>query len=384
MPTFTRDRFTWMGYLMLAYYAYLQASLGPLMPFLRKEMHLNYTVAGLHFSAFALGMVLAGLTGDRIVERTGRRWLYWTGGAGMAVSAVLFALGIVPAMTILMAFSMGFLGTFLLVLIQSTLADHHREQRATALTEANVIASMGSGLAPLLIGGFQQTTLGWRAGLFIGVIVWLGLAAIYYRQPIGRQQRIETKSAIPPTKLPPLFWNYWLVLFLGVSIEWSIVFWGAEFLEKNTGLDRTAAATIMSVYFAAVVLSRAAGSRLTRHFQIGLLLLSAFLMTGAGFFLFWLAPLTGLAVAGLFVAGLGIANLFPLTLSAASSIVEPHQSDTASGRVSLGAGLAILITPQVLGMFADYTSIKTAYGLVAVILFFALAVTIRANQRVRE
>ncbi|MBZ0306629.1 MAG: hypothetical protein K8I82_11230, partial [Anaerolineae bacterium] len=79
MSTFTRDRFTWMGYLMLAYYAYLQASLGPLMPFLRKEMQLNYTVAGLHFSAFALGMVLAGLTGDRVAERVGRRGLYWAG-----------------------------------------------------------------------------------------------------------------------------------------------------------------------------------------------------------------------------------------------------------------------------------------------------------------
>ena len=57
-PPFLRDRFTWLAYLMLAYFAYLQAVLGPLVPFLRDELHLSYTVSGLHLSAFSIGMVL--------------------------------------------------------------------------------------------------------------------------------------------------------------------------------------------------------------------------------------------------------------------------------------------------------------------------------------
>ena len=51
MPTFVRDRFTWLAYLMLGYYAYLQAANGPLMPFLRADLGINYTTGGLHFSA---------------------------------------------------------------------------------------------------------------------------------------------------------------------------------------------------------------------------------------------------------------------------------------------------------------------------------------------
>lgn len=62
---FQRDRFTWLGYLALAFYAYLQAAIGPIMPFLREALQLNYTVAALHFSTFALGMMLAGVLGDR-------------------------------------------------------------------------------------------------------------------------------------------------------------------------------------------------------------------------------------------------------------------------------------------------------------------------------
>ena len=123
--TFLRDRFTWLAYLLLAYYAYLQAALGPLMPFLRAELDLNYTVGGFHFSAFALGMVLAGLTGDRFASRWGRTAIFWGGAIGMAAGAIGFALARKVGLTIAAAFLIGFLGTLLLVMIQAALSDHH-------------------------------------------------------------------------------------------------------------------------------------------------------------------------------------------------------------------------------------------------------------------
>ena len=111
---FVRDRFTWLAYFMLAYYAYFMAILGPLMPFLRAELNLNYTLAGLHFSAFALGMVLAGVTGDRFARRWGRWPVFWGGGAGMAAGALCLVLGRQVAITVAGAFIMGWLGAFLL------------------------------------------------------------------------------------------------------------------------------------------------------------------------------------------------------------------------------------------------------------------------------
>ena len=89
---FTRDRFTWLAYAMLAYYAYLQAGLGPLMPFLRQELGLSYTLGGLHLSAFALGMFSAGVTGAALAARFGRRLLFWGGAAGMAGGALLLVM----------------------------------------------------------------------------------------------------------------------------------------------------------------------------------------------------------------------------------------------------------------------------------------------------
>ena len=50
---------------MLAFYGYLLNIFGPITPYLKSELRLSYTVSSLHFSAFALGMIGAGIMGHR-------------------------------------------------------------------------------------------------------------------------------------------------------------------------------------------------------------------------------------------------------------------------------------------------------------------------------
>jgi MFS family permease len=93
--TFVRDRRTWAAYLLLGLFAYIETSIGPVMPFLRAELGLSYAVASLHFSAFAIGAIISGLTGERVVRRVGRTAALWGGIAGMCAGALLIALGAV-------------------------------------------------------------------------------------------------------------------------------------------------------------------------------------------------------------------------------------------------------------------------------------------------
>ncbi len=371
---FVRDRFTWLAYLMLAYFAYLQASPGPLMPFLRAELNLNYTVAGLHFSAFALGMILAGLMGDHLARRWGRRFVFWAGGSGMAGGALGLVLSRQVVITIASAFIMGWLGSLLLVMIQAALSDRHGEQRAVALTESNVVAIVGAGLAPVFIGNFQRVGIGWRGALILAVVILALLAVRFRRELIPEAQPSAASSPSAGQALPVFFWTYWLALCLGVSAEWCLIFWGADFLENTVGLSKTNAATMMSIFFLAMVLGRLTGSRLTRLASSVPLWLIAQGISLVGFPLFWLAPLAPLNVVGLFITGFGVANLFPLALSVIIG-VAPEQADMASARVSLGAGLAILIAPLVLGWTADQLDIQNAYGLVPLLLVIVIVVT---------
>jgi len=378
---FVRDRFTWLAYVMLAYFAYLQASLGPVMPFLRDELGLSYTVGGLHFSALALGMVLAGLSADRAVRRWGRRAVFWAGGAGMAVGALAVALGPHPALTVGGSWIMGYLGTFVLALVQSSLADRHGPRRAVALTEANVGASFVTALCPLLVGGFQRAGIGWQAALILAAGVWVASAIAFRGQPFPAQEQPAPVPGERRPALPLTFWVYWVALVLCVAAEWSIVSWGADFLVNPGGLGKSDASMVMAFFFGAMVTGRAFGSRLSRAVDSARLLLAAIGVALAGFMLFWLAPVAGLTIAGLFVAGLGVSNLFPFLMAIAVGVGAAH-SDAASARVTLGAGLAILVAPQTLGWVADQVDLRSAYSIVLALLVMAAAVTALANRRV--
>lgn len=377
---FVRDRFTWLAYFMLAYYAYLQATLGPASPFLRAELSLNYTVTALHVSAFALGMVLAGLTGERAARRWGRRFTFWGGAAGMALGAVMITLGRSAPVTIGSSFVMGLIGSFLLVMIQASLSDKHGKWRAIPLTESNVAAALSAGLAPLLIGALESSRIGWRGALLLPAVCIMFVVGRYHREhvPEAHHENFEANKA--RRALPRVFWLYWLIVFFSVSVEWCTIFWSADFLEKVVGLPKVNAATLVSVFFVAQFVGRYVGSRLVQTIDGALLLLAALGLSLAGFLCFWLSPLRLLNVIGLFITGLGVANLYPLGLAVTSSLA-PDQANVASGRISFGSGFAILVAPQLLGGLADQIGIHRAYGIVAFLLVAALMAFFASRRR---
>ena len=73
---FRRDRLTWLAYALLAWFAYLQAAPGLVVPHLRDELGLGYTTGGLHVAAFAAGSIVAAASG-RLERALGRRALLW-------------------------------------------------------------------------------------------------------------------------------------------------------------------------------------------------------------------------------------------------------------------------------------------------------------------
>jgi len=368
---FVRTRYTILAYIMLAYFAYLMAVLGPAMPFLTDQLHLTYTQAGAHFTAFAAGMVIAGLSGDRLAQRFGRRLLFWGGALGMALGAVILITGPIAVVTIGASLVMGSLGGLLLVTIQASLADAHGVRRAVALSESNVASSFSAMLAPLMVGELQRNGLGWRAAVIIILAIFSAVAVLMRREVVVDSHRTPAQTR-HSARLPALFWLLWLVIFFGVAAEWSMGYWGAEFLYQTIGLTRADASTYMTVFFSAVVVGRLIGSRLTHVVVPEKVLIASGLIALAGFPLFWASGIPLLTIAGLFLVGFGLGNIFPLTLSLAVGLV-PGNANIVSARASLGSGSAILIMPQVLGIVADRSSIQTAYGLVLLMLVLVVA-----------
>ncbi|CAN5691448.1 hypothetical protein BH24ACT26_BH24ACT26_20610 [soil metagenome] len=376
---FVRHRVTWATYGLLGYFAYLETILGPLMPFLRAERGWGYTVASFHFSAFALGGVLAGALGDRVLARWGRRAGLWGGGAGMAAGALPLVASPVALATILGTLVMGFFGALLLITTQAVLADRHGDWAAVAITESNVAASACAISASVAVGAFAASGLGWRAALAPPLVVLVVLAASFRTEPLGETRRAVRAGDGTAPVLSPLFWTLWGVLFLGVSAEWSIGYWGADFLENAVGLTRSQAATGLSAFFVAMLIGRIAGSRLARVVPPSRLLALSLAVALVGFPGSWLAPNAFVSLLGLFVTGLGAGSVYPLTLSLGVA-AAPEGTDTATARLGLAGAGAILLAPFLLGALADRVGIGSAYGIVVPMLAGAVALALLSTR----
>jgi fucose permease len=369
---FVRDRLTWLAYTMLAYIGFTQSMLGPLMPVLRNELHLNYTLGGSLPAALATGLILSGIAGDWLARHWNRGAVLWSGSMGMATGAVLLGLSHQYMLIFIAVLGIGFGSSLTQVMIQALLADQHGEQRAIAFTEANVAASLSTTLTPLVIGSLQRTHIGWRAMPVLIVIFLILLATFFHRDSIPNSTTGGPQSVDGVGHLPSSFWLYWIVLFLVVAMEMSMVVWTTDFLVSVAGLSYTSAVLAFGTFPAAMLIGRLAGSRLTRRWSSIILLLTALGITFIGFLIFWLARLTTLNILGLFISGLGIANLFPLTLSIAVGLAA-DQANQASARVSLGVGTALLTAPLFLGWLADRLGLQNAYGMVIALVIAASA-----------
>ncbi len=376
---FVRTQFTWLAYALLGYYGCLQTSVGPIMAFLRTELQLNYTIEGLHFSAWAFGAILAGINGDYAIRLLGRRSVLWGGGAGMAAGAIALITARQPLWTLLSLVLMGYAGNLMLISLQAALSDTHGEQRSIALLEGNVMASIGAFLAPFGIGLLQETGPGWRSALLLMVCAFLLLFVLTRRIPIPSVNPAESKKASVAGRLPVAFWAYWIVVIVGMAIEWCITYWSADFLVKEGGLSKANSAGLLSIFFVAAVVGRFLGSRLARRIRPSKLVLFSIAFAAAGFLLFWLIPVLSLRLSGLLLAGLGIANLYPLAISLTLATV-PQQADSASARISLGSGLSVVIVPFVLGAFADHVGLRSAFSIVAMLLLIMIITVNFANR----
>jgi fucose permease len=374
--TFQRDGFTWLAYLLLAFYAYYLNILGPITPFLKEELNLSYTVSSLHFTAFAVGILLVGLASHVVIEQAGRWRSLWIGAAGMSLSALLLIAGKNPIITIGASFLMGLIGSFILAIVPSALTDQHGEQKAIALSEANVIASLIATGAPLMVGWFAPLPGGWRMALALVALSPFLMGLVFRKaNPMKTPGIAKFSQYQQPAKraLPRLYWVYWVAIVLAVSVEFCMISWSASYLENVLGMVKVEAARSVSVFLAAMIIGRLASSRLVDHFTTPKLVIASTLLAGGGFLVYWLAGNVLLVLIGLFVTGLGVASLYPLILSLAMGSAE-DSTVQASARATLASGAAILTLPFVMGRLADAAGIRPAYGIVLLLLASVLII----------
>jgi MFS family permease len=363
---FRRDRLTWVAYVVLAWFAYLQAAPGIVIVHLRDELDLSYSTGGLLVAAFAAGSLVAGLVSARLERALGRRTLFWSAAVLLGAGTIGLTAGATAELVIGSVLAMGVGGGLLLVTIQAVLADRHGERRAVALAEANVAASIAY---LLLIGTLSLSAVlhaGWRIALLASLLVpalswWVNRRLVIDAPPPSR---------VAQGRLPGTFWIAAAMLFCVTAAEWCITSWGATFVADAVGVSTDTAVALMAGYFGGVVAGRTLGSRLAHRHDPARLLAFALAVTAAGFAVLWPSAGPAQALVGLSLLGLGLGNLFPMGM-AVTVALAPGRAVLASGRAVGVTSLAVLLAPLTVGTLADATSLAAALGIVPVALALA-------------
>jgi MFS family permease len=313
-------------------------------------------------------MLVVGVGGNVVIERLGRIRSLWLGLFGASLSALVLLVGRNPIITIAASFVMGTIGSLVLAIIPAALADYHGEMKAVALTEANVGASLFATAAGLFVGWSAQFLGNWRWALGL-----MALAPVFFYLFFRRE--LNPIAASSPTDelvqnkkpLPFLFWLLWLALVMSVSVEFCMIFWGANYLEQTLGILKANAAQAISLFTAAMIAGRIIGSRVVQRFSPRAMISISAIIAGTGFLLFWLTSSIPLALIGFFLVGFGIANLYPFIIALAINAAD-GDSVQAGARTTLASGTAILALPLALGRLADAIGIHSAYGIVLLLL----------------
>ncbi|MFL5830771.1 MAG: MFS transporter [Solirubrobacteraceae bacterium] len=371
--TYRRNPFTWTAFGALFAFGYLNAVLGPALPYLRSVEGISYSVGALHQVAYAIGGGVAGALSARNHLPFSRRSVIAVGLAGAGLAGLAVAYGNVAPITIAGALLMGMLGTLALIRVWAALSDAHGPRRAVALSEGEVAVSLAGIATPLLIGALAGSAATWRLAFVIGAatIAFAVIAVLHSELPSPRPTTRE-----PPRELrlqPTL-----VIIFAIVALEFALSFWLASYLGDDVGLARQTAVALVSALYAANLIGRVLASRLARTHSPEHLLFAAIGLVLAGLPCLLAATSAAAAVPGIALAGTGIGALFPLT-SSLHVQASGHTADSALGEVLTIAALGQIAGPLVAGAIAQASSLRA--GLLVLPALTLLAAAGLASQQ---
>jgi len=374
-PPYRRDRITVFLLATTGMHRAVFHAMGAVIPAMRKDLGISATVANVHVSALAIGMMLMGLFAERIARRTGRGNAIWIGMIGIVAGLVLLALAQSVKLTLpIMFLLIGGVGSLVIGLTPAALSDHQSSHRAVALAESSVVSGILGCIVPAAVGLSQALGFGWGGAALFPVVMLAMLALRFHGVSVPEAAPVvDIGGETRPAKLDRRFWAFFVTLVFTDSFEFGLIF-GAVMLLEARGMTEATAGFALSLLFWGMLIGRIVGSRLVRRHPPFRMLQITFGLAMAGTLVHWLSPVLVFSVIGLFLAGLGISNLYPLTTSLGLQAAGAASSEGGS-RLGMATGISMLMSPLLFGILTDAASIQVAYAVEPIFLLAAILIS---------
>jgi ACS family glucarate transporter-like MFS transporter len=371
------------------------ALLNPMMPFIRSDLKLDYTQAGVVISAFSITTGISQLPAGWLADRLGARLMVLLGVSGVAVAGLL--VGLSHSYFTLIAF----------LVVAALFGGGYHPAASAAIATVVPLEKRGRSLGLHLIGGsssFWAVPLiaapiaviwGWRGPYVIFAIPVFFLGITLYRV-IGRQTKaaIRTSQPIAKSTASGVTRIQWQILapFLLMSIATgtmtqSIAAYYALYLVDHFSLSAQTAAMFMAIQPGVVVFTAPLAGYLADRFGSILLVTSASLLSGPVLFAMSIVPNVALFVILLVLMGVVTTTRSPGSESFINSNVPSHRRSTILGIYFFaGSEMSALLTPfmgylmDTRGFGAAFTIAGASVMMIAIICVFLIW---RANRRLK-
>lgn len=369
--------------LAILFFAYWCVDIvSPALPAIQESLALSATSAGLVFSVFFAGRLIANLPAAWLVERAGPKWTAVAGSAALMLGSALAAVA-VSETTLLPARGIQGVGVALLATAGLLSVLRARPGGGAAMTAFNLSTGAG-GSAGLLSGGYLTGEFGWRAVFWLSTVVSgvllagsllarvraavsrTGRTAREEKSVTVRQSRSGEVAAVAANLLVFVNYSVWVV---------SLPLLGAEKFGFDAGQVGLMLLFVNVVHLASAVpfggiIRKAGGARaLALGFGVG----------GAGMLLVPFAPSAPwlLAPMALYAIGQVAGN------SSAGDLILHlgGGGGRAVGAVRLSSDIGLVAGPAAVGVLADAAGVAAPFAVLGVVALVAMAtVTLLLRQ----
>lgn len=371
-----------IAYAGMFVFGIVMALLGAVMPVLSERIAFSLGEAGTLFLVMNASMLIASFVVGPSMDRFGLKMPLALGSMLVGFGLVGFGLastfaGLLPAAAIV-----GFGGGAVNAGANTLVADLHDDpdRKASALNLLGVFFGFGALLLPFSIGALLATV--GLQGLLIAAALLCevtAIVALIQPFPIAKQAHGLPFREMRRFATTPLVLALAFLLFFQSGNEFMLGGYFATFLTRELTLPVERASYLLAAYWAAIMLSRLALSRMLLQFGPQRTVFGGALLSAAGAVIVALAPSTSVAVVGVLITAAALAGIFPTVLGIAGGAFRDH-SGVVFGilfTVALTGGMTM---PWLAGQLAEASGLRSVFVLVA-INFAIIAVLNRVAER---
>jgi fucose permease len=367
--------------------------LGPSLPGIAQRTGVTLPQAGLLFTLFSGGSILATVLLARYNDHPVRRWTFLAGALLMALAlwgvaaANSFALtGLAIALTGLAMSTEGTVPNAIFV-------DHFGAGAGRALNKLHVSVGVGSFVGPLVFAAALRFGGDYTTAYRVGGVLMVVVAALWLfslpPQPVRHTAPPDARSDRRPNllALTPVLLVFALAL-LYTGTEQVIAGWLFTYGQIALGQVATAASLATSLFWGAMLLGRISAVALLGRLSTMGLVRAGLALAAAGVLLILAGQLVWPAFwAGVLLVGLGFGPIFPTSLAYASQLA-PRRSGAVGSLFVASGSLGAMFLPLAAGSLIPVIGVAGSIGLallpIALMLTLAFLVQHVAARRLTE